>query len=60
MVEHGVTDLDDILKDRIAVLKSNRDRAKEALARTKVRPVGRNKRSIETRRDDHQGGMPAT
>jgi len=40
MVEHGVTDLDDILKDRIAVLKSNRDRAKEALARIKVRPVG--------------------
>ena len=35
-----MTDFDDILKDRIAVLKSNRDRAKEALARIKVRPVG--------------------
>lgn len=38
MVEEGLTDLDDILKDRIAGLKSDRDRAKEALARIKVRP----------------------
>jgi len=38
MVEDGLTDLDDILKDRIANLKSDRDRAREALARIKIRP----------------------
>lgn len=38
MVEDSLTDLDDILKDRIADLKSDRDRAKEALARIKLRP----------------------
>ncbi|HAP46015.1 MAG TPA: recombinase family protein [Afipia sp.] len=38
MVENGVAELDDILKDRIAALKANRDRAKDALDRIKVRP----------------------
>jgi len=38
MVEDGLTDLDDILKGRIASLKSDRDRAKEALDRIKLRP----------------------
>lgn len=33
MVEEGVTDLDDILKDRLASLKLDRDRAKTALNR---------------------------
>lgn len=33
MVENDLTELDDILKDRIAALKSDRDRAKESLAR---------------------------
>ncbi len=35
MVEDGVTDLDDILKDRLASLKFDRDRAKTALDRIK-------------------------
>ncbi len=35
MVEDGVTDLDNILKDRIASLKLDRDRAKAALERIK-------------------------
>jgi site-specific DNA recombinase len=38
MVEDDLTDLDDILKDRIANLKSDRDRAREALARIAIRP----------------------
>lgn len=38
MVENDLTDLDDILKDRIATLKSDRDRAKEALARIIIHP----------------------
>jgi hypothetical protein len=38
MVENDPTDLDDILKDRIAALKSSRDGAKEALARIKLQP----------------------
>jgi site-specific DNA recombinase len=38
MVENGLTELDDILKDRIAALKSDRDQAVEALARIKLRP----------------------
>jgi hypothetical protein len=33
-----LTDLDDILKDRITTLKSDRDRAKEALARITIHP----------------------
>ncbi len=36
MVEDGVTDLDDILKDRLAGLKLDRDRAKTALERIKA------------------------
>lgn len=36
MVEDGVTDLDDILKDRLAALKLDRDRAKAALDRIRV------------------------
>ena len=35
MVENGMTDLDDILKDRLANLKLDRDRAKTALDRIK-------------------------
>jgi hypothetical protein len=38
MVENDLTDLDDILKDRIANLKSDRDRAREALARIAIHP----------------------
>ena len=38
MVENDLTDLDDILKDRIATLKSDRDRAKEALTRITIHP----------------------
>ncbi|WP_309248220.1 recombinase family protein [Bradyrhizobium japonicum] len=38
MVENGLTELDDILKDRVAALKTDRDRAKEALDRIKLRP----------------------
>ena len=36
MVEDGVTDLDDVLGDRLATLKSDRERAKAALERIKV------------------------
>lgn len=36
MVEDGVTDLDDVLGDRCAVLKSGRERAKAAMERIKV------------------------
>ena len=39
MVENGIAELDDILKDRIAALKADRDRAKDALERIKVRPM---------------------
>ena len=35
LVEEGVTDLDDILKDRLNALKAERDRAIAALERTK-------------------------
>jgi site-specific DNA recombinase len=38
MVENDLTELDDILKDRIATLKSDRDRAKESLTRITLRP----------------------
>jgi hypothetical protein len=41
MVENGPTELDDILRDRFAALKADRDRAREALARIKVRPKAR-------------------
>ncbi len=37
MVEDGVTDLDDVLGDRLASLKSDRERARAALERIKVR-----------------------
>ena len=37
MVEEGVTDLDDILRDRLASLKLERDRARSALDRIKAR-----------------------
>jgi site-specific DNA recombinase len=36
MVEDGVTDLDDVLGNRLAVLKSGRERAKAALERIKI------------------------
>ncbi|MBM3552064.1 MAG: recombinase family protein [Alphaproteobacteria bacterium] len=36
MVEDGVTDIDDVLGDRLAALKSVRDRAKAALERIKI------------------------
>ncbi|WP_136624248.1 hypothetical protein [Bradyrhizobium centrolobii] len=36
MVENGVTKVDDILKDRLAVLKLDRDRAKTALDRIRA------------------------
>lgn len=35
LVEDGLTNLDDVLKDRLAVLKTERDRAKTALERAK-------------------------
>ena len=35
LVEDGLTDLDDMLKDRLATLMSDRDRAKAALERAK-------------------------
>ena len=35
LVEEGLTDLDDILKDRLNALKAERDRAIAALERTK-------------------------
>ncbi len=36
MVEDGVTDMDDLLRDRLAALKSERERAKAALERIKA------------------------
>lgn len=36
LVEDGLTDLDDLLRDRIAALKAERDRAKAALERAKT------------------------
>jgi site-specific DNA recombinase len=36
MVEDGVTDMDDVLRDRLAALKSERERAKAALERIKA------------------------
>ncbi|WP_244594528.1 hypothetical protein [Methylosinus sporium] len=36
MVEDGVTDMDDLLRDRLATLKSERERAKAALERIKA------------------------
>ena len=35
LVEDGLTDLDDVLKDRLATLKADRDRAKASLERAK-------------------------
>jgi site-specific DNA recombinase len=35
LVEDGLTDLDGVLKDRLAALKAERDRAKAALERAK-------------------------
>ena len=35
MIEDGLTDMDDLLKDRIAVLKADRERAKAALERAR-------------------------
>jgi site-specific DNA recombinase len=35
LVENGLTDLDDVLRDRLAALKAERDRAKAALERGK-------------------------
>jgi site-specific DNA recombinase len=35
LVEDGLTDLDDVLRDRLAALKAERDRAKAALERAK-------------------------
>ena len=35
LIEDGVTEVDDLLKDRIAILKAGRDRAKEALNRAR-------------------------
>jgi site-specific DNA recombinase len=37
LVEDGVTDLDDVLKDRLNCLKTDRDRARAALEATKTR-----------------------
>jgi site-specific DNA recombinase len=37
LVEDGLTDLDEVLKDRLANLKTDRDRAKVALDATKSR-----------------------
>jgi site-specific DNA recombinase len=41
LVENGLTDLDDVLKDRLAALKANRDRAKAALERAKEHSTSR-------------------
>jgi DNA invertase Pin-like site-specific DNA recombinase len=38
MVEDGVAELDDILRERIAALRSDRERAQSALDRIRVRP----------------------
>ena len=35
LVEDGLTDLDDVLKDRLNTVKADRDRAKDALERAK-------------------------
>ena len=48
MVEDGVTDIDDVLGDRLAALKSDRDRAKAALERIKVQ-LAPNSRSTPIR-----------
>jgi len=66
MVEEGVTDLDDILKDRLASIKLDRDRAKVALERIKSQntaPVIFNSEVIErfgrAMRDNiASGGIP--
>jgi len=39
LVEDGLTDLDDVLRDRLAALKAERDRAKAALERAKEHSV---------------------
>ena len=39
MVESGITELDDILRERLSTLKTERDRAKEALERIRIRPA---------------------
>jgi site-specific DNA recombinase len=41
VVEDGLTDLDDVLKDRLVSLKSNRERAKAALERAKEHSASR-------------------
>ena len=41
LVEDGLTDLDDVLKDRLAILKADRDRAKAALERAKEHSTSR-------------------
>ncbi len=35
LIDDGVAEADDLLKDRIAILKAGRDRAKEALKRAR-------------------------
>ena len=39
LVEDGMTDLDDVLRDRLATLKAERDRARAALERAKEQSV---------------------
>jgi site-specific DNA recombinase len=39
LVEDGLTDLDEVLKDRLQTLKADRDRAKAALERAKEHPA---------------------
>src|SRR3974390_3269185 len=39
LVEDGVTDLDDVLKDRLTTLKAARDRANAALERAEKKPA---------------------
>ena len=41
MVEDGLTDSDEILRERITLLKRDRDRAKTALDRIKAPSLGR-------------------
>lgn len=47
MVEDGVTDLDDILKERLATIKLERDRTKTSLDRIKAHSAGPNTFSAE-------------
>ncbi len=43
LIEEGVTEFDDVLKDRLNTLKAERDRAKEALARAQEHQSPRSK-----------------